>query len=146
VKKGIDMIYHSIRISIKPDAPKDQVEAALELLRRMGREIEVVESWRVGRDFGGEFDYGALYALKDIAAYKAYMLAPLHRQTDEAGLPLVNKMISQDLTDDEDPMIGDKIREIHRSRFENDPELLGLIKDLGSYKGSGVSDDETTST
>jgi len=54
----------------------------------MGREIEVVESWCVGRDFGGEFDYGALYALKDIAAYKAYMLAPLHRQTDEAGLPL----------------------------------------------------------
>ena len=70
------MIYHSIRISTKPDAPKDQVEAALELLRRMGREIEAVESWCVGRDFGGEFDYGAIFALKDIQAYKAYMLAP----------------------------------------------------------------------
>ena len=44
VMEGVDMIYHSIRISIKPDTPKDQVEAALELLRRMGREIEAVES------------------------------------------------------------------------------------------------------
>ncbi len=139
------MIYHSIRISIKPDTPKDQVEAALELLRRMGREIEAVESWCVGRDFGGEFDYGAMFALKDIQAYKAYMLAPLHRQTDEVGLPIVDKMISQDLTDDEDPAIGDKIREIHRSRFENDPELLGLIKDVGSYQGSGVPDNDATS-
>jgi Stress responsive A/B Barrel Domain len=132
------MIYHSIRISIKPDAPTDQVEAALELLRRMGREIEAVESWCVSRDFGGEFDYGAMFALKDIEAYKTYMLAPLHHRTDEVGLPLLNKMISQDLTDDEDPEIGDKIREIHRSLFENDPELLCLIKDLGSYEGSGV--------
>ena len=139
------MIYHSIRISTKPDAPKDQVEAALELLRRMGREIEAVESWCVGRDFGGEFDYGAIFALKDIQAYKAYMLAPLHRQTDAVGLPIVDKMMSQDLTDDEDPAIGDKIREIHRSRFENDAELLGLIKDLGSYQGGGVPDDEATS-
>ena len=138
------MIYHSIRISVKPDAPGEQVEAALELLRRMGREIEAVESWCVGRDFGGEFDYGAMFALKDIEAYRAYMLAPLHRLTDEAGLPVVDKMISQDLTDDEDPAIGDKIREIHRGRFENDPALLGLIKDLGSYKGSGVPDDGAT--
>ena len=72
------------------------------------------------------------------------MLAPLHRQTDAVGLPIVEKMMSQDLTDDEDPAIGDKIREIHRSRFENDAELLGLIKDLGSYQGSGVPDDEAT--
>ena len=87
----------------------------------------------------------SMFALKDIQAYKAYMLAPLHRQTDEVGLPIVDKMISQDLTDDEDPAIGDKIREIHRSRFENDPDLLGLIKDLGSYHGSGVPDNEATS-
>jgi hypothetical protein len=55
------MIYHSIRISIKPDAPNDQLENALELPRRMG-EIEAVESWCVG----GESDYGAMFALKDL--------------------------------------------------------------------------------
>jgi Stress responsive A/B Barrel Domain len=135
------MIYHQIRVSIKPDAPKDQVETALEYLRRMGREIDVVEYWCVGRDFGGEFEYGAMYALKDIEAYKAYMHAPLHQETDRAGLPVVDNMISQDLTDDEDPDIGDKIREIHSARFANDATLRDLVDGLGSYEGSGVSGD-----
>ena len=31
--------------------------------------------------------------------------------------------MSQDLTDDEDPAIGDKIREIHRSRFGTMPSF-----------------------
>jgi Stress responsive A/B Barrel Domain len=46
------VIYHQVRFAMKPEAPKDQVEAALELLRRLGRELEVVESFCVGRDFG----------------------------------------------------------------------------------------------
>ena len=108
------MIYHQVRFAMKPEAPKDQVEAAVELLRRLGRELEVVESFCVGRDFGGEFTVGALYVLKDIKAYETYMNAPLHLQIDRAGLPLVSNMISQDLTDDEDPAIGEKIAEIHR--------------------------------
>lgn len=132
------MIYHSIRISLKPDVPADKIEAAMEQLRKMGREIPAVEFWCVGRDIGGEFTHGAMFALKDIAAYKEYMLSPIHRKVDEIGLPLVQSMISQDLTDDEDPTIADQIREVHRSRFEADPELLGLIDNLPSYTGSGV--------
>jgi Stress responsive A/B Barrel Domain len=138
------MIYHQIRVSIRPDAPKDKVDHALELLQRMGREIPVVEFSCVGRDFGGEFDYGALYALKDIDAYRVYMNDPLHRETDEAGLPVVDNMISQDLTDDDDPAIGDKIAEIHRSRFESRPELRDLVDGLGSYEGSGTSSSTTS--
>ena len=132
------MIYHQVRFAMKPDAPKEQVDNAIELLRRLGRELDVVEFWCVGRDFGGEFTVGALYALKDIDAYDVYMNAPLHRQIDRAGLPLVANMISQDLTDDEDPAIGDKIAEIHRKRFAGDSELVGLVESLGSYEGSGV--------
>jgi hypothetical protein len=139
------MIYHQIRISLKPEAPKDEVENALELLRKLGRELDVVEFWCVGRDFGGEFDYGAMYALKDIQAYREYMYAPIHRKIDEIGLPLVNNMISQDLTDDEDPAIGDKVAEVHSSRFEDHPELLGLVEGLASYEGSGVRDNGATS-
>jgi Stress responsive A/B Barrel Domain len=132
------MIYHQIRVSIRPDAPKDRVDTALEYLNRMGREIDVVEFFCVGRDFGGDFDYGAFYALKDIDAYKTYMLHPLHQETDEAGLPVVDNMISQDLTDDDDPEIGDKIAKIHSDRFASRPELRELVEDLGSYEGSGT--------
>jgi Stress responsive A/B Barrel Domain len=137
------MIYHSIRFTIRPNAPRDQVEVAFEHLRRCGREIKAVESFCVGRDVGGEFEYGATYVLKDIRAYREYMLSPLHRRTDEVGLPVVGNMVSMDITDDEDLNIGHKIREIHSSRFASDPELVGLVEDLGSYRGSGVPGKKT---
>jgi hypothetical protein len=132
------VIYHQVRFAMKADAPKEEVENAVHLLRRLGQELDVVESWCVGRDFGGEFTIGALYALKDIDAYDVYMNAPLHRQIDRAGVPLVANMISQDLTDDEDPEIGEKIAEVHRRRFAGDSELVELVQDLGSYEGSGI--------
>jgi hypothetical protein len=133
------MIYHQVRFAMKPEAPKDKVEAALELLRRLGRELEVVEFFCVGRDFGGEFTVGAMYALKDIKAYETYMNAPLHLQIDRAGLPLVSNMISQDLTDDEDPAIGEKIAEIHRIRYAKHSDVAELVGNLASYEGSGAS-------
>jgi hypothetical protein len=132
------MIYHQVRFALKPEAPSDQVEAALELLRRMGRELAVVEFFCVGRDFGGAFTIGALYALKDIKAYETYMNAPLHLQVDRVGLPLVSNMISQDLTDDEDPAIGEKIAEIHRKRFAKHSDIASLVENLGSYEGGGA--------
>jgi Stress responsive A/B Barrel Domain len=132
------MIYHQIRISMKPDAPKDQVEYALELLRRLGRELDVVKLWAVGRDFGGEFEYGAMYALEDTDAYATYMHAPLHRKIDEVGLPLVQNMISQDLSDSMDPAVGERIAKIHADRFAGDAELRDLVEGLGSYEGSGT--------
>ena len=139
------MIFHSVRLSFKPEIPADEREVAIERLRRMGREIEVVESWCVGRDFGGEFEYGAMYALADIHAYETYMNAPVHLETDAAGLPLVANFVSLDLTDDEDPAIGDKIAKVHSDRFQNRPEILGLVEDLDSYTGSGVPDDSSAS-
>ena len=132
------VIYHQVRFAIKPEAPRDQVEAALELMRRLGRELEAIESFCVGRDFGGEFTVGAVYVLKDIKAYEMYMNAPLHLQIDRAGLPLVKNMISQDLTDDPDPAIGDKIAEIHRKRYATHADVSGLVGNLGSYEGSGA--------
>jgi len=53
------VIDHQIRPSVKPDVPKAELEASLERLRRLGRELDGVQSSVVGRDFGGEFDYGA---------------------------------------------------------------------------------------
>jgi Stress responsive A/B Barrel Domain len=132
------MIVHIVRFTLKPDAPKDQVDLAFEQLRKQGREINAVQSFVVGRDFGGEFDYGAMYVMKDIEGYREYMMSPIHRKSDEIGLPLVEKFISMDITDDKDPAIGDKIAEIHQNRFENDPALVALVQNLSSYEGSGA--------
>jgi len=135
---GGSMIAHVVRFTLKPNAPKDQVDLAFEQLRKQGREINAVQLFVVGRDFGGEFDYGAMYIMKDIEGYREYMMSPIHRKSDEIGLPLVDKFISMDITDDKDPAIGDKIAEIHRNRFENDPALAALVQNLTSYQGSGA--------
>lgn len=132
------MIHHQVRMRIRSDAPAAEVERALELMRRLGRELDAVESWVVGRDVGGEFHYGATYALKDMAAYRAYLHAPLHRKIDEIGLPLVEAMISFDVTDDEDPEIAERIAGLHAERFAGDEALSQLIDGIGSYEGSGT--------
>ena len=49
------MIFQTIRFTLKPNAPKDQVEVAFEQLRKCGREIKAVQYFCVGRDFAGEF-------------------------------------------------------------------------------------------
>ena len=134
------MIYHINRFAIKKDAPEDQVSRALDLLHRLGKELEVVEFFCVGRDLGGEFEVGAMYALKDIDAYRTYMFAPIHEETDNAGLPIVANQVSYDLTDDGDPQLGEKIAQVHRDRFAERPELRHLVTSLGSYQGPGTED------
>jgi hypothetical protein len=94
------MIAHIVRFTLKPNAPKDQVNLAFEQLRKQGREIKAVQLFVVGRDFGGEFDYGAMYIMKDLEGYREYMMSPIHRKSDEIGLPIVDKFISMDITDD----------------------------------------------
>ena len=131
------MIFHTIRCKLKPGADPAAAEAAIQLLHRMGREIPVVQSYCVGRDIGGDFDLGATFVLKNIEDYKTYMHSPIHRQADEIGLPLLDNMISFDITDDPDPAIDDQIGRIHRERFESDKALTDLVGGIGSYSGSG---------
>ena len=133
------MIYHINRFAIKEDAPEDQVEAAMQYLRRIGEELGVVEFYCAGRDLGGEFAVGAMYALKDIDAYRTYMFAPIHEETDNAGLPIVANQASYDLTDDPDPAIADKMAQVHRDRFAERPHLRELIKNM-NYRGPGTED------
>lgn len=133
------MIYHINRFAIKQDAPRDQVEAAMQYLRRVGEELDVVESYCVGRDIGGEFGVGAMYALKDIDAYRIYMFDPIHEATDNAGLPIVANQVSYDLTDDPDPQLGEKMAQVHRDRFAERPHLRELIQNM-HYRGPGTED------
>ncbi|RAY14067.1 Dabb family protein [Actinomadura craniellae] len=134
------MIYHQVRLALRPDAPADQVQHVLGLMRELGDKLDVVEYHLVGRDLSDDFEYGAIYALKDVDAYRTYMYDPLHRQIDSLGLPLVANMTSHDLTDDPDPEIDAKIAQVHSDRFTDHPELLDLVGGLGSYEGSGVPD------
>lgn len=132
------MIYHGNRFTIKPGVAPEQVEEALESLRNQGRVIPSVTSFVVGPDHGGEYDYGAVFVLEDLDGYWEYLVHPAHLNTDRVGLPLVDKFVSFDITDDEDPDLADKIAELHRRRYESMPDISRLVSDLGEYTGSAA--------
>jgi hypothetical protein len=132
------MIYHTVRMTLRSDAPADKVEEALESLRNQGRVIPSVVSFVVGRDIGGEFEWGGTYVIEDLDGYWEYLKHPAHRRTDEIGLPLVDTFVSFDTTDDEDPEIAEKIAALHQRRYAEDPALAKLVSDLASYTGSSA--------
>ncbi|WP_433432670.1 Dabb family protein [Nonomuraea sp. CA-141351] len=132
------MIYHITRMTLRPGVPADKVEEAVESLRNQGRVIPSVISFVVGPDIGGEYEWGATYLIKDLDGYWTYLKHPSHRHTDEIGLPLVDKFVSFDITDDPDPQIAEKIAALHQRRYDEDPALAKLVSNLNSYTGSSA--------
>lgn len=132
------MIVHNNRFTIKPGVSAEELEVALESLRNQGRVIPSVRSFVVGRDFGGDYEWGATFVLDDLDGYWEYLMHPAHRNTDRVGLPLVDKFVSFDLTDDPDPEMGAKIAALHQRRYDGDATLTQLVSDLGEYEGSAA--------
>lgn len=132
------MIYHSIRLTLKPGVSEEARKAAFDQWHQIPKEVPAVQFYCIGRDIGGEFEYGAMFAFKDVAGYREFIMAPATWKTDELGLPLTKNVVSMDITDDPDPDIAEKIAAIHRERFESDPATLDLVRNMESYSGSGV--------
>jgi hypothetical protein len=132
------MIYHGIRFILKPGISEEDKEAAFESLRNQGRVIPSVTSFVVGPDFGGEYEYGAVFVIEDLEGYEEYMNHPAHLNIDRIGLPLVDKFMSFDITDDLDPEMRAKIAEIHQRLYDTMPDIADLVSDLGEYTGSAA--------
>ncbi|GAA2751795.1 Dabb family protein [Amnibacterium kyonggiense] len=135
------MIAHIVRMTLNAGASEDAKEAAFASLRNQGEVIPSVRSYVVGPDVGGDFEWGAMYVLDDLDGYWEYLKAPAHRHTDEIGLPLVDRFVSFDITDSTDPTIHQKIAELHRRRYAEDPGLTALVQALPSYDGSANPQD-----
>lgn len=124
------MIYHSIRMSAKAGVTPEQVDEVLECMRTHGREIAAVKSFIVGREFGGGFDWGATFVIEDLAGYWEYLIHPAHAHTDRVGLPLTARFEFSDVSDDDDPELGEKLAALHHRRYAEDPELAALVSAL----------------
>lgn len=130
------MIHHVIRMKARAGVTFDQLHEALECLREQGRVIPSVTSFVVGRDYGGVFEWGAVFQIEDLDGYWEYLIHPAHARTDRVGLPLVERFETYDVSDDGDPEFGAKIAELHRRRYADDPELAALVADLPSFTGN----------
>ncbi|WP_409463134.1 Dabb family protein [Amycolatopsis sp. GA6-003] len=132
------MIYHSIRFALKPEVTPEEKTAVVAKMTELFTAIPAIKARVVGRDFGGKYELGAVLVLEDIEGYAEYMNHPAHLELDRVGLPLVEEFMSSDITDDPDPEIGAKIADVHRTRFENVPDIADLISGLAEYTGSAA--------
>ncbi|GAA2683575.1 MULTISPECIES: Dabb family protein [Actinosynnema] len=131
-------IYHGIRFSVHPGVTEEAIAAGLAAMRDAARANPAVTSFVVGRDFGGDYDYGAVSVVADLAGYAELMNHPSHLEVDRAGLPLIERFASFDISDDPDPGLGARIAEVHRERYAANPDVADLVSDLDEYRGSAA--------
>lgn len=138
------MIYHHNRIKLRAGVSEADRDAALESLRNQGREIPAVKHFVVGRDIGGDFEYGAVFAIEDLDGFWEYLVHPAHLNTDRVGLPLVESFVSYDTTDDDDPEMAEKIAALHARRYAEIADVRDLVASLPSYTGAAAPQKATS--
>ena len=93
----------------------------------------MVKSWVVGPELGGEFEFGAVYVVEDLDSYWAYLEFPAHVHLELWGIPHLEKFAAIDVTDSEDPELGDKIAAVQARHQQEHPEIAALIAQAVSF-------------
>ena len=127
------MIFHINRATYKAELSEEQRQAGLEMLRQSGEATPAVKSYVVGREFGGEFEYGAVYAVEDLDGYWRYLDSPEHVHEEVTGMELIERFEVVDITDSEDPEIGEKIASLQVRHMEAHPEIAALVAAVPSF-------------
>jgi hypothetical protein len=110
------MIFHINRMTFKSDLSEEQRRAGLDLLRQAGEANPAVQSYVVGPDLGGEFEWGAVYVLEDLDGYWEYLTHPAHVRSEMNGMELI-----------------DKIAKLQARNYEEHPELAELVARVPSF-------------
>jgi hypothetical protein len=127
------MIFHINRATYKANLSEEQRRAGLEMLRQSGAANPAVKSFVVGREFGGAFDYGAVYAVEDLDAYWQYLEHPVHVHEELTGMELIERFEVVDITDSDDPGIAEKIAELQLRHMEAHPDIAALVMAVPSF-------------
>src|SRR5262252_3554498 len=135
-EKEKTMIFHINRATYKSDLSEEQRDAGLELMRQVGAN-PVVQSWVVGPELGGEFEFGAVYVVEDLDSYRAYLEFPAHVHLELWGIPHLEKFAAIDVTDSEDPQLGEKIAAVQARHQQQHPEIAAEIAQAASFTVPG---------
>jgi hypothetical protein len=127
------VIFHINRATYKADLSEEQRQAGLEMLRQSGMATPAVKSFVVGRELGGEFEYGAVYMVDDLEGYWQYLDSPVHVHEEVTGMELIERFEVVDITDSDDPEIGENIGRLQARHIEAHPELAALIAAVPSF-------------
>src|SRR5215470_726951 len=127
------MIFHINRATYKADLSEEQRRAGVEMLRQSGAANPAVKSYVVGRELGGEFEYGAVYVVEDLDGYWAYLEFPAHVRSEMEGIPLIEKFAAIDVSDSGDPELAEKIAALQARNYQEHPEIAALIAQAPSF-------------
>ena len=127
------MIFHINRATYKAGLSEEQRRAGLEMLRQSGAANPAVKSYVVGPELGGEFEYSAVYVVEDLDGYWAYLNHPLHVRQELEGIALIEKFAAIDVTDSDDPEIGEKIAALQARNYQEHPEVAALVAQAASF-------------
>ena len=127
------MIFHINRATYKSDLSEEQREAGLELMRQAGAANPAVKSYVVGSELGGEFEYGAVYVVEDLDGYWAYLTHPAHVRSELEGIPLLEKFAAIDVSDSDDPELGEKIAALQARNLQEHPDVAAVIAQAASF-------------
>ena len=131
------MIFHINQASYRADLTDEQREAGLEMLRQSGAANPAVKSYVVGPMIGGEFDYAAVYVFEDLDGYWAYLTHPVHVHEELEGTPLLAKFAAIDVSDDNDPELGEKIAALQDRNYKEHPDVAAVIAEAASFTVPG---------
>jgi hypothetical protein len=134
------MILHIDRATYKAEISDEQRQAGLELMRQAGAANPAVKSYVVGPELGGDFEYGAVYVVEDLDGYWAYLTHPAHVRSELEGIPLIEKFAAIDVSDSDDPDLGEKIAALQARNFQEHPEVAAAVAQAASFTvpdGSG---------
>jgi hypothetical protein len=127
------MIFHITRMAFKSGLSEEQRQACLEMARQAGAANPAVKSYVVGPELGGEFEYGTVYVVEDLDGYWAYLTHPAHVRSEMTGIPLVEKFAAIDVSDSDDPELGEKIAALQARNFQEHPEMAALVAQAASF-------------
>jgi hypothetical protein len=131
------VIFHINRMTLKKDLTDEQREAGLDRLRQAGAANPAVRSWIVGPDFGGEFEWGAVYVVDDLDGYWQYLTHPAHVRSELEGIAFLEKFVAFDVTDSDDPEVSQKITGLQARHLQESPELAALEAQAPSFNVPG---------
>jgi hypothetical protein len=127
------VIFHINRATFKAGLSEEQRQAGVEMLRQSGAANPAVKSYVVGPELGGEFEYGAVYVVENLDGYWQYLEHPVHVHEELTGMELLERFGVLDITDSDDPEIGDEIARLQVRHMEAHPEIAALVAQVPSF-------------
>jgi hypothetical protein len=84
-----------------------------------------------------------VFVVEDLDGYWAYLPHPAHVRSEVEGIPLIEKFAAIDVSDSDDPDLGEKIASLQARNYQEHPRVAAMVADAASFTVPGGSGSAT---